>query len=150
MGTGLLGLPGLRLEEPGHRCDVGTHSRLADGRTLCWRPPDHSGRGHAVDGELASRVVAPALARRLPPGGRADPWGWWTRAEVCAKLLDVPVVVWVSTRDWPREGAQVVDGHEIHLSTHRGHGLVVSLGVLSPAGGLGPSRGRRGTPGPGA
>ena len=92
------------------------------------------GARHAVDGELAEQPVPRALSGRLPGDGDADPWGWWTRAEVCAKLFDVPILVWISTRGWPAEGDQVVGDHRLQVSTHRTHGLVLSLGSLVPEG----------------
>lgn len=127
------GARGLRLHpRPGHACVTGTHSHLADGGTVCWQPGPGETVRHAVDAEWEDQALPPALARRMPDAAARDPWGAWTRAEVCAKLLDVPILVWVTTRDWPAEGEALVDGRRLHLSTHRVGGLVVSLGRLEP------------------
>lgn len=121
---------GLRLHTSrGHACAAGTHSRLSDGRTLCWQPGDSARAGHAVDGELADQAVPDVIARRLGPGVD-DPWGRWTRAEVCAKLADVPILVWITTRDWPPAGDVEVDGTRIRLVTHQVAGVVISLGKV--------------------
>jgi hypothetical protein len=109
-----------------HRC-TGTHSRLADGRRLCWDPPVLGRWRVVLDAELAEQVVPPALARRL--AGAGDPWGAWTRAEVCSKLFDVPVVVWVTTRGWPPVGPVSYDGAALTVATLRREGLVVSVGA---------------------
>lgn len=138
----------MRLHPGPHTCAAGTHSRLADGRTVCWFAPRSPGARYAVDAELAEQPVTTALARRLPDQGRIDPWGWWTRAEVCAKLLDVPIIVWLARHGWPGPGTVPVPaglgGREpsaLEVATHRTEGIVLSVGCL---------RVRRGTPGPGA
>lgn len=109
-----------------HRC-AGTHTRLADGRRLCWAPPVNGEWRVALDAELADQVVPPALSRRL--AGIADPWGAWTRAEVCSKLFDVPVLVWVTTRSWPSEGDVHHGGRVATVATLRREGMVVSVGA---------------------
>lgn len=129
MSLALPEVPGLRLHPAReHACATGTHSHLADGRTLCLDPAHVGGTVRAVDGELAGQVVPAALARRLTPAQLRDPWAWWTRAEVCAKLCDVPILVWLATRVLPAEGVVDVDGVRVRLATHHVAGLVVSVG----------------------
>lgn len=80
-----------------------------------------------MDAEVADQVVPPALARRL--AGVADPWGAWTRAEVCSKLFDVPILVWVTTQPWPSEGSVHYGGMRAVVATLRRDGMVVSVGA---------------------
>ncbi|KGN36928.1 hypothetical protein [Knoellia subterranea] len=99
---------------------------------LCWQPDGAREGDFAVDGELTSGGFPPSLARRLVEDGREDPWGDWTRAEVCAKLADVPIVVWIRSRAWPDGDEVNVGGRRIRLVTHRVDDLVVSLGEVVP------------------
>jgi hypothetical protein len=111
-----------------HGCEGGgAHSRLADGRQWCWRPGRPLGRGWALDVELADQPVSAALGRRLPPD---DPWAWWTRAEVCAKLFAVPIIVWVTREGWPSMGPVHHQGALAHVGTLKVDGVVASLGWL--------------------
>lgn len=79
-------------------CDAGcrgVHSYSDDGRRACWRGAAPA----AIDIERAACDVPDALAARFPL--HATPtsfWPAWTRAEALAKLTDVPILVWLSTR----------------------------------------------------
>jgi hypothetical protein len=101
-------------------------SYLADGRVVRLRPaPGASGRW-AVDAELATQAVPPALARRT---GIADParfWPLWTRAEVACKLLDVSILVWLR-----RYGLEPPPLPGIRIGTHLLDDVVISVGTLS-------------------
>lgn len=73
-------------------------SYLADGRGVAWTPCATDAGRFAIDAELAGRPVPPALARRA---NTADPetfWTRWTACEATAKVLDLPVLSWLS---WP-------------------------------------------------
>jgi hypothetical protein len=115
-----------------HSCRGGTHSRLADGRRVCWSPDGlGDGVGFAIDAELAGQAVPPALGRRT---GTLDPeWFWpaWTRAEVGAKLFDVPILVWFTTIAPDRRDAGASD--EVAVLTTLTDGLVVSYGLRAPS-----------------
>jgi len=76
----------------------GVRSYLPDGRGVVWTAPTHAVRARAIDVEPARAPVSTRLSRRA---GSDDPivvWPLWTRAEVAAKLLDLPVLSWLS---WP-------------------------------------------------
>jgi hypothetical protein len=106
-----------------HSCDSGTHTRLPDGRQLCWDPGDLlAGTACAVDAEIVSGPLPRAVVASARRRGRAGPatqaagrhadvmptadgaserlWGLWTRAEVRAKLRDVPILAWIDVVDW--------------------------------------------------
>lgn len=123
-----------------HRCGSGAHSRVADGRRLCWRPDAPDGVRYAVDAEIAGQPVPAALGRRLTPGVAGAAWTRWTRAEVCAKLLDVPILVWVTQHGWPDAAAVAHGARTVQLLTDEVDGLVVSFGVLSATRGTGEDR----------
>jgi hypothetical protein len=112
-----------------HRCVGGTHTRVADGRLLCWSPEDlPAAASCAVDAEIATQPVPPALRRR---SGIADPatfWRLWTRAEVRAKVRDVPIVVWLRAVDWA--GDEDLPGvPPADVATTTVDDLIVSFGV---------------------
>lgn len=93
--------PARVVAEP-HACREGTHTRLGDGRRLCWVPTELApGTRYAVDAELADQPVPRALGRGLTPERF---WWLWTRAEARAKLADVPIAVWLRTVDWRADG----------------------------------------------
>lgn len=73
-------------------------SHLGDGRSASWSPPAVGRASVAVDAELANRAVPAALAGRFGVGDPEEFWPLWTQLEVCCKLLDVPVVLWLGTR----------------------------------------------------
>jgi hypothetical protein len=77
---------------------AGVRSYLADGRGVTWNLPDELIPHAAIDAELATQPVTSRIARRT---GSTEPevvWPRWTRCEVVAKLLDLPVLSWL---DWP-------------------------------------------------
>lgn len=111
----------------------GARSYLADGRLVSWAPPGHPDLRWAIDAELADQPVPPALARRC---GCADPalfWPCWTRAEVSAKLLDIPILVWVRRYGLaPDAGDGAGRGPDygvLALRTSGHEGLVVTYGA---------------------
>jgi len=74
----------------------GARSYLGDGRRVTWSPLTPAGTVIAVDAELAHQPVPRSLGRRF---GTADPfdfWRLWTTNEVAAKLLDVPILLWLA------------------------------------------------------
>lgn len=93
-GELVIDAPASRFGECTEGC-IRAHSWTVDGRRVCWRNADFpTGRGLAVDAEQTHAPVPPSLAARwaLPP---ARFWTAWTRAEVHAKLLDVPILAWL-------------------------------------------------------
>lgn len=87
---------------------VRTH--LSDGTVLGWLPADSSDVRHAVDAEYADQPVPPTLAARYGPD---DFWTRWTRAEVCAKLTDTPILLWLTAHGLPADPAAGT-GHRVH------------------------------------
>lgn len=83
----------LRVGPAGEVPSGGIRSYLSDGRVVRWRPAAHG--VWAIDAELSGRPVPPALAAATGIHRSADFWPAWTRAECAAKLLDVPILVWV-------------------------------------------------------
>lgn len=65
---------------------------------MVWSAPPHPSIARAVDVEPAHAAVSPRLAHRVGTDDPAVVWSLWTRAEVAAKLLDLPVLSWL---DWP-------------------------------------------------
>lgn len=112
-----------------HACAGRTHSRLADGRLLCWRPSEPTGLPLAIDAELAGQAVPRALAGRAETGDPAVFWPLWTRAEVRAKLHGIPIAAWLRMVDWPAD-ADV--GAPLEVVTVVRAGVVVSYGVRAP------------------
>jgi len=124
---------GLTIEPAaGHSCVGGTHSRVADGRIVCWSPSPSGPEQYAVDAELAAQPVPPHLERRWRGrwGSHAAFWDAWCATEVCAKLLDIPVVVMASRGP---VGASPVsrDGQTVTYAVERRGDLVVAFGVLT-------------------
>ncbi|AKU18817.1 hypothetical protein VV02_10615 [Luteipulveratus mongoliensis] len=73
---------------------------LADGRGVAWTALAPNGFRLAIDAELVAQRVPPAVVRRArltEPVEPVDFWRRWTQAEVLAKLLDVPILLWVRT-----------------------------------------------------
>lgn len=103
-------------------------SHLPDGLVLTWLPPDDAaGIRFAVDAEYADQPVPAAMARRY---GSEDFWTRWTRAEVCAKLADTPILVWLAAYGLPADpaagtGSQV---HTLDLEGPGGRTIRVSAG----------------------
>lgn len=80
---------------------VRTH--LPGGVVVAWRPPPASaGTRFAVDAEYADQPVPATMARRY---GTEDFWTRWTRAEVCAKLADTPILLWLNAYGLPADPA---------------------------------------------
>lgn len=84
---------------------------------------------------MLAQPVPSALGRRAP-GVAADRFWWlWTRAEARAKVLDVPIVVWLSRVEWtadaggPAGGA--TDGEAPFVLSYRLDDLVVSHAVAA-------------------
>lgn len=77
---------------------AGVRSYLADGRGVAWHVPDQLLRGAAIDAELAGQPVTSRIARRARSTEPDVVWPRWTRCEVVAKLLDLPVLSWL---EWP-------------------------------------------------
>lgn len=79
-------------------------SYLSDGRGVGWNPPSTTSRWQAaLDAERLDQRVPVVLQRLARRGSGLDPtslpaeqlWQQWTRAEVLAKLLDVPILTWI-------------------------------------------------------
>ena len=97
---------------------------LADGRRICWHRRAPDGWLLAIDAELASQPVPPNLGNRVEARSPTDFWPAWTRTEVVCKLLDVPVLVWLT-----RHGLHT-EPPAVHLHTVvRPDGLVVTVGA---------------------
>ena len=130
----LVGAIGAALEitdaDGSHQCHLGTHSRVADGRQLCWRPSKLRSASFAVDAEIITQPVPPALRARLAAAVEtAEFWRRWTRAEVCAKLFDVPIVVWVRRHGLPDQSLTRLGGQRVHLVTTAVDDLAVTYGM---------------------
>lgn len=121
-----------------HSCGGGTHTRLADGRLLCWAPDSVlEGCAYAVDAEIAEQPVPRALARRSGLVGR-EFWRLWTRAEARAKVRDVPIIVWIDRVEWTAD-ADLPDGPRVEVDTVEIGDLVVSYAVADLTSGDVPS-----------
>jgi hypothetical protein len=110
------------------RRDGWARSYLADRRLVQWRPPVAalpSICGWAVDAEIAAQRVPTALAERTGVGDPAVFWPRWTAVEVAAKLLDVPVVMWLAEHGL---SARVAADHDVVLRTVHHADLVITVG----------------------
>lgn len=87
-----------------HRCSTGTHSRLDDGRRLCWTPLEAGACRAAVDAERLDRPPPRALAARVGHVTDERFWWLWTRAEARAKVRDIPILDWLRRVDWTQDG----------------------------------------------
>ncbi|WOQ16765.1 hypothetical protein [Raineyella sp. W15-4] len=106
-----------------------TRTHLPDGTVLSWRPADLSVvERYALDAEYTDQRVPAALARRF---GREDFWTRWTRAEVCAKLTDTPILVWIGTHGLPADPAAGTGlrVHTVDLPGLGGRTIRVSTGA---------------------
>ncbi|MDN5766692.1 MAG: hypothetical protein L0H96_06525 [Humibacillus sp.] len=143
-GQGVTGSPAEWLEQaasaqpadfttPGapHACTQRTHSRLADGRLLCWRPSGSTGLHLAIDAEITGQPVPRALARRAATDDPLEFWPLWTRAEVRAKLHGIPIIHWLGLVDWSADGD--LDA-PLDIVTVVGASVVLSYGVREPRG----------------
>lgn len=119
----------------GHSCSGGTHSRTRDARIVCWNPPA-AGFRVAVDAEVAGQAVPGPLARRWGTGDPGVFWRWWTATEVAAKLVDEPIMAWVSNSPPVTENPVRARCGTVWWSTGRTQGLQVTHGLLEPSEGL--------------
>jgi hypothetical protein len=103
----------------------GARSHLADGRVVSWSPRLPPGVQVAVDAEIADQSVPRALARRFGTDRPDMFWPQWTAVEVACKVLDVPIMVWLSVR-----GLQG-DPDRVLTATFVAGDLVVSVGVAA-------------------
>jgi hypothetical protein len=97
---------------------------LADGRRICWHRQAPDGWRLAVDAERASQPVPPSLGNRVATTSPSDFWPAWTRTEVVCKLLDVPVLVWLTLHGLHSEPPAV----QLHTVV-TADGLVVTVGA---------------------
>jgi hypothetical protein len=110
------------------RRDGWARSYLADRRLVQWRPPvaaPSSICGWAVDAEIAAQRVPVAIAERTGVGDPDVFWPRWTAIEVVAKLLDVPVVMWLAEHGL---SARVAADHGVVLRTVPHAELVITVG----------------------
>jgi hypothetical protein len=126
--------PGVRAADlsVGPRSDVRpgcVRSYLSDGRDVQWRPPCLSQDVRwAIDAEIADQPVPAALAARTGVSDPAGFWPAWTAAEVTAKLLDVPMVMWLAAYGLSVPAA-ADRGVTLHALTWSG--LAIAIGRLS-------------------
>ncbi len=106
----------------------GARSHLADGRVVSWCPPLPPGLRIAVDAEIADQPVPPALACRFGIDRPELFWPRWTTVEVACKVLDVPIMVWLSQR-----GLRVDPGR-VRTATFRTADLLVTVGTAREGG----------------
>jgi len=88
--------------------DGWVRSYLADGTLVQWRPPIDARPDvmrWAVDAEIGTQAVPRALADRTGVRQPERFWPRWTAIEVTAKLLDVPIVMWLAEHG-PTHGPQ--------------------------------------------
>jgi len=107
--------------------DGWVRSYLAGGKLVQWRPPVDAHPDvmrWAVDAEIGTQPVPHALADRTGVRQPEQFWPRWTAIEVTAKLLDVPVVMWLAEHGLSAGTA----GHGIVLRTVRRAGLVITVG----------------------
>lgn len=77
---------------------AGVRSHLGDGRGLAWLVPEELAYRAAIDAEPATAPVSGHIARCARSTRPDVVWPRWTQCEVTAKLLDLPVLSWLS---WP-------------------------------------------------
>lgn len=115
-----------------HTCTSGTHSRVADGRIVCWSPPRTNDEAYAVDAEIASQPRPPRLEVRWR--GRWDAhddfWGAWCASEVCAKLWNIPIVV-LAARSPVGVSPVTHAGQTVTYAVRAEGDLVVAFGILT-------------------
>lgn len=116
---------------------LSARSYLADGSGVAWLVPQalHEHGRFAVDIERVS-PVRPILQRRFGMTSPSEFAQAWTRAEVCAKLLDIPIVVWLKhyglsfdPHDVGQEGKFEID-LVTKFFTDDDSSVVVTLGAL--------------------
>lgn len=94
---------------------------------VCWQTTGLQRLRRAVDAEVGNQPVPTALTRRAPNLSADEFWVRWTRAEVRAKLHDVPIITWITTMSWQTDGD--LDPRVVIITRREGD-LVVSYGVL--------------------
>ncbi|MEO6019167.1 MAG: hypothetical protein ABIP45_02835 [Knoellia sp.] len=115
-----------------HMCTSGTHSRVADGRVVCWSPPRAHNAAYAVDAEIAAQSPPPHLEVRWCGLWDAHDgfWGAWCASEVCAKLWDIPIVV-LAARSPVGASPVTRAGQTVTYAVRAEGDLVVALGILT-------------------
>jgi len=111
-------------DRAGHTCRGGAHSYLSDGRVVCWvaplagaRPAAAASQGtpesasspttrYAVDAELVDRPPPAYVASRWDASGSSF-WQLWCATEVVAKIVDRPIITFVT-------GSPVTDSPAVH------------------------------------
>ena len=116
----------------GHWCVGGTHSRMADDRVVCWSPPQQATETYAVDAEIADQPVPAHLGHRWQGEARAHRsfWSAWCASEVCAKLLDIPIVV-LAARGPVSVSPVLLDGRVVTYVERRQGDIVMVFGVMT-------------------
>ena len=128
-------------DRAGHSCAGGAHSYLPDGRVVCWVAPlpgaepagiQPAGAGvptlrYAVDAELVDRAPPAHVAGRWGVTGDTF-WRLWCATEVVAKIVDRPIITFV-TGEPVRLSPHVVEGWRVHWLTVRADEVLVALGI---------------------
>lgn len=113
-------------------------SYLADGRVVVWLATAPPGWSLAVDAELHGRALPDVILRRMRgsagASGVADDTpagavGAWTRAEVAAKLTDVPILLWLTRIGLGRPTEDEAIARRLLISTWVSRGIVLSIGA---------------------
>lgn len=114
-----------------HICPGGAHSRTRDGRIVCWTPSVADIRV-AVDAEVAGQTVPGLLARRWRCSEPDLFWKLWTATEVASKLVNIPILAWISTTQPIRTSPCPVAGGTVWWLSGITQGLRLSYGFLAP------------------
>lgn len=85
-----------------------------------------------MDAEITSQPVPPHLERRWRGqwGPHESFWEAWCASEVCAKLLDIPIVV-LAARGPVAASPVRVDGQDVVYAVGRHDDLTVAFGLLT-------------------
>ena len=85
-----------------------------------------------MDAEMAGQPVPPHLERRWRGGWESHPtfWDAWCATEVCAKLLDIPIVV-LASRGPVGPSPVSLGEHTVTYAVERRGDLVIAFGVLT-------------------
>lgn len=103
-------------------------SHLPDGRIVVWSPP--LDQPYAVDAEDARRDPPATLANATSLSPQ-EFWRAWTRCEVIAKLLDLPLASWLR---WPNLTPPVELTRRVAMVTAELPGepdLTISCGLIT-------------------
>jgi hypothetical protein len=116
--------PGVRIVAAGGRVPPGPRSHLPDGRTVVLSGGTRPGTRAAVDAELD----LPGPSRLVGRYGEDLFWERWTVAECAAKLLGVPIAIWLR-----RHGLEPPPSVGLSFETFRiggpGPDVVVTVGT---------------------